>query len=76
MHEQLIKWLSEIIKKKQKEECHICLLIGDAVLVFQKFIVMSQKDGCWYGIKTNILHITYTNSEINIGLLYICPHIV
>ena len=46
MHEHLIKWLSEIIKKEQKEECHIYVSsLGEVVMVIQKFIVMSEKDG-------------------------------
>ena len=32
--------------KEKEEECHICYLLGDAVLIIQKVIVMSQKDGC------------------------------
>ena len=32
--------------KKKKEECHIWKILGDAVLIIQKFIVISQKDGC------------------------------
>ena len=59
MHEHLIKWLSEIIKK-QNEEYHICELLGDVVLVIQIFIVMSEKGGCWHGTKTDILCITYS----------------
>ena len=46
--------------KKQKEECHICYLVGDAALVIQKFIVVSENDGSWHGIKTGILHIPYS----------------
>ena len=44
MHEYLIKWLSEIIKKEQKEERHI-YASSLVVLVIQKFIVMSEKVG-------------------------------
>ena len=33
-------------------------------LTIQKFIMMSQKDGCQHGTKTKILNISYTNSEI------------
>ena len=29
------------------------MLLGDAIL---KFIVMSEKDGCWHGIKINIIY--------------------
>ena len=58
MHEHLIKWLSDFIKKKQKEECHICSVLGEVVLIIQRFIVMSEKDSCWHGIKTDILNIT------------------
>ena len=59
MHEHIIKWLSDIIKKKEKEECHVCQLLGEVVSIIQKFIAMSQKDGSWHGIKTDILGITY-----------------
>ena len=31
-----------------------------AVLISQKFIVMSEKDGSWHGIKEDILRITYS----------------
>ena len=58
MHEHIIKWLSDIIKKKEKEECHICQFLG-VVSIIQKFIAMSQKDGSWQGIKADILGITY-----------------
>ena len=29
-------------------------------MVIQKFIVMSEKDGCWHGIKTDSLRFTYS----------------
>ena len=49
----------------------MCQLLGQAVLVIQKIVVMSHKKMVsWYGIKTNI---PYPNSEVSIGLLYICP---
>ena len=35
-------------------------LLGEVVLVIQKFTVMSEKDGSWHGIKTDILRITYS----------------
>ena len=31
-----------------------------AVLISQKFIVMSEEDGSWHGIKEDILRITYS----------------
>ena len=34
--------------------------LGEAVLVIQKFIVMSEKDGSQHGIKTDILRVTYS----------------
>ena len=37
----------------------MCDLIGGAVLVIQKFIVMSEKVGYWHGIRTDILRIAY-----------------
>ena len=43
-----------ILQKKQKDECHICQLLGEVVLIIQKFIAMSEKDGYWHGIKTDI----------------------
>ena len=54
-----MNWLSETIKKEQKEECHICQLLGE-VLVIQKFIVVLEKNGSCHGIKTDILRITYS----------------
>ena len=76
MHEHLTKCLSKITKK-QKVKCHICQLLGEIVLVIQKFIVMSEKVGSWHGIKADILRITYsilcTNSKISIGIFYIRP---
>ena len=44
VHKHLIKWLRKIIKKKG--ECTYARLPGDVVLIIQKCIVMSQKDGC------------------------------
>ena len=35
-------------------------LLGEVVLVIQKFTVMSEKDGSWHGIKADILRITYS----------------
>ena len=35
-------------------------LLGDAILVIQKLIVMSEKGDCWHGIKTDILRIPYS----------------
>ena len=40
--------------------CSGLQLPGDTVLVIQKFIVMSEKGGCWHGIKTDILRIPYS----------------
>ena len=35
-------------------------------LGYSKFIVMSEKDGFWHGIKTDILRITYSMFTISI----------
>ena len=51
--------LSENIKKR-REEGHICYLLAEVVLVIQKLIVMSEKDGSCHGLKTDILHISYS----------------
>ena len=61
MYKHLIKCLSEIIKKRTERGVpHICQLLGEVVLVIQKFIVMSEKDGSWHGIKIDISCITYS----------------
>ena len=39
-------------------------LLGEIVLVIQKFILMSKIDGFWHGIKTDILRITYSTFNI------------
>ena len=39
----------------------------EVVLVIQKFIVMSEKDASWHGIKTDILCITYSIFSILIS---------
>ena len=59
----------------------MCQLLGDAVLVIPKFIVMSQKGSFWHGIKTDILHITYYIFHILIpksGLVFFYnrPHFI
>ena len=41
-----------------------------AVLIIQKFVVASMESKQKY----YILHIFYTNFEISIGLLDVCPH--
>ena len=59
--------------------CSGLQLLGDAVLVIQKLIVMSEKGGCRrheiktdiFNIPYSIFHIPYTNPEISIGLFYI-----
>ena len=38
MHEHLIKWMNEIIKK-QKEECHICYNLGHNILEHYNVVV-------------------------------------
>ena len=53
MHVHLTK------KKQRKRSATYASPIGEAILIIQKFIVMSQKDGCWHGIETIILQITY-----------------
>ena len=41
--------------------CSGLQLLGDAVLVIQKLIVMSEKGGCWrHEIKTDIFNIPYS----------------
>ena len=44
-------------------------------VTYARFIVMSEKVGCLHGIRKTyyILHIWYTNSQINISLSYIRP---
>ena len=60
MYKHLIKCLSEIIKKRTERGVpHICQFLGEVVLVIRKLIVMSEKDGCWHRMKTDILRITY-----------------
>ena len=39
---------------------HICKPLGEVVLVIQKFIVKSEKDGSWHETKIDILCITYS----------------
>ena len=56
MHKNLIKWLSEIIKKKEKG---IAKKGGDAALIIQKFKVMLEKECCLHGIKTKITYYIY-----------------
>ena len=72
MHKQLIKWLSEIIKEK-KRECHICQLLGDAVLIIQKFSDVTDRKMV-FSMESKqtiyILHILYTNSKLIIDLPY------
>ena len=41
MHEHLIKWMNEIIKK-QKEECHICYNLGHNTLELYNVVVQIQ----------------------------------
>ena len=36
------------------------LAAREVVLVIRKFILMLEKDGCWHGIKRDILSITYS----------------
>ena len=83
MHEHLIKWLSEIIKKEKKEECHIyatslprrgCLGYSKVYCDVGKrwFLAWNQNRH----ITCYIFHIQYTNSEFSVGLLYIYPHFV
>ena len=45
----------------------MCQLLEEAVLVIQKFNVMSKKDSSWHGIKTDILRITYSIFSILIS---------
>ena len=49
--------VSKIMKKNREHQ--ICQLLGDAVMIIQKLIIMSQKVGCQHGMKTNVLYITY-----------------
>ena len=55
--------------KNQKRGRHICQLLGDVVLITQKFILASMK----LKQKYYVLNISYTNSEISIGRPYIQP---
>ena len=85
MHERLIKWLSDIIKKKKKKiergVSHHMLAPKSGFLDYSRvycdvrkrwFIARNQNRHITY----YIFHIQYTNSEISIDLLYICPHFV
>ena len=54
----MVKW--DYKKGTERGVPYICYLLGEVALVIQKFIVMSEKDGSWHGIKTDILRITYS----------------
>ena len=54
MHEHLIKWLNDIIKKTERGVPHMLAPRREVVLIIQKFIAMSEKDDYWHGIKTDI----------------------
>ena len=69
MHEHLIKWVSEFIKKNRKRGATYMLALRRVVLVIQKFIMMPEKDGSWHGIKTDTLRITYSIFSILIPKL-------
>ena len=81
MHELLIKWLSEIIKKNRKRSATymlaprtICLGYSKVYCDFRKrwFLAWNKNRHITY----YIFHIQYTNSQISIGLLYIRLHFV
>ena len=81
MHEHLIKWLSDIIKKKTERGVpHMlaprrgCLDYSNVYCDVRKrcFLTWNQNRHITY----YILHIQYTNSEISICLLYIRSHFV
>ena len=80
MHEDLIKWLSEIIKETERGEPHMlaprrrCFGYSKVYYDVRKrwLLAWNQNKHITY----SIFHIPYTNSEISIGLLYICPHFV
>ena len=81
VHEHLIKWVSEIIKKRTERGCHIYAAPRRGCLGYSKFYCGVRKR--WFvawnqnrHITYYIFHIQYTNSEISIGLLYIRPHFV
>ena len=69
MHEHLIKWVSEVIKKNRKRGATYMLALRRVVLVIQKFTMMPEKDGSWHGIKTDTLRITYSIFSILIPKL-------
>ena len=81
MHQHLIKWLSEIIKKNRKRSATYMLAPRRGCLGYSKvycdvrkrwFLAWNQNRHITY----YIFHIQYTNSEISIGLLYIRPYSV
>ena len=77
MHEDLIKWLSEIIKETERGEPHMlaprrrCFGYSKVYCDVRKrwLLAWNQNKHITY----SIFHIPYTNSEISIGLLYIHP---
>ena len=56
----MIKW--DYKKKTERGLSHICQLLGEVVLVIQKFIVISEKDGSGMELKHTYytLHIPYS----------------
>ena len=80
MHEHLIKWLSDIIKKTVRGVPHMlaprrdCFGYSEVYCNFRKrwFLAWNQNMHILY----NIFHIQYTHPKISIGLLYIRPHFV
>ena len=48
-------------------------LLGEVVLVIQNFTVVSEKDGSWHGIKTDILRIIYSIFSIpgSVGRIHV-----
>ena len=71
MHRHLLKWLSEIIKNKEKGVPHIlasrrrCLDYSKAYSDVRERLLLA-----WNQIKNYILHISYTNFKFNIDLPY------
>ena len=77
MHEHLIKWLSDIIKKTERGVPHM-LAPRRGCLDYSKVYCDVRKRWflAWNQNRHYILHIQYTNSEISIRLLYIRPHFI
>ena len=77
MHEHLIKWLSDIIKKTERGVPHM-LAPRRGCLDYSKVYCDVRKRWflAWNQNRHYILHIQYINSEISIRLLYIRPHFI